>query len=139
MNRTSTGLSLPKFQSARRKRQIIIFDGDFSSSTCAGLWTGQWRRHSPNKRRLFSSVRSPVSFASVRCELLLNAYAPIPLGDMSIKCSSRSRFKTWAICTRRAGKLYKARSRLYRSQIVQVNTSWKALAEIYTIHFFAQL
>ena len=43
---------------------------------------------------------------------------------------------TWAICTRIAGKLYKARSRLYRSQILQVNTRWKALAEIYTMHPF---
>ena len=46
---------------------------------------------------------------------------------------------TWGICTRRAGKLYKARSRLYRSQILQVNTRWKALAEIYTMHSFAPL
>ena len=45
----------------------------------------------------------------------------------------------WGICTRRAGKLYKARSRLYRSQILQVNTRWKALAEIYTMHSFAPL
>ena len=45
----------------------------------------------------------------------------------------------WAICTRRAGKLYKARSRLYRSQNLQVYTRWKALAEIYTIHSFAFL
>ena len=30
-------------------------------------------------------------------------------------------------------------SRLYRSQILQVNTRWKALAEIYTIHSFAPL
>ena len=45
------------------------------------------------------------------------------------------------ICTRRAGKLYRARSRLYRSQILQVNMRWnmrwKALAEIYTMHSFA--
>ena len=34
-------------------------------------------------------------------------------------------------------KLYRARSRLYRSQILQVNTRWKALAEIYTMHSFA--
>ena len=46
---------------------------------------------------------------------------------------------TWGICTRRAGKLYRARSRLYRSQILQVNTRWKALAEIYTMHSFAPL
>ena len=48
--------------------------------------------------------------------------------------------ETWAICTRRAGKLHKARSRLYRSQILQVNTrwnrDWKVLAEIYTMHSF---
>ena len=34
-------------------------------------------------------------------------------------------------------KLDRARSRLYRSQILQVNTRWKALAEIYTMHSFA--
>ena len=37
------------------------------------------------------------------------------------------------------GKLQRARSRLYRSQILQVNMRWKALAEIYTMHSFAQL
>ena len=30
-----------------------------------------------------------------------------------------------------------ARSRLYRSQILRVNTRWRALAEIYTMHSFA--
>ena len=34
-------------------------------------------------------------------------------------------------------KLGTARSRRYRSQILQVNTRWKALAEIYTMHSFA--
>ena len=38
------------------------------------------------------------------------------------------------ICTRRAGKLYKARSQLYRSQHFQVNSHVNALAEIYTLH-----
>ena len=38
-----------------------------------------------------------------------------------------------------SGKLDRARSRLYRSQILQVNMRWKALAEIYTMHSFAQL
>ena len=37
----------------------------------------------------------------------------------------------------RSGKLDRARFRLYRSQILQVNTRWKALAEIYTMHSFA--
>ena len=37
----------------------------------------------------------------------------------------------------RTYELYRARSRLYRSQILQVNTRWKVLAEIYTMHSFA--
>ena len=40
---------------------------------------------------------------------------------------------------RRAGKLYRARSRLYRSRFVQPNMRLKALAEIYRMHSFAQL
>ena len=44
---------------------------------------------------------------------------------------------TWGICTRRAGKLNRARSQLYRIQILQENMRWKALAEIYTLHSFA--
>ena len=35
------------------------------------------------------------------------------------------------------GKLHRARSRLYRSQILQVNMRLKALNEIYTMHSFA--
>ena len=34
-------------------------------------------------------------------------------------------------------ELIRGRSRLYRSQILQVNTRWKALAEIYSMHSFA--
>ena len=45
--------------------------------------------------------------------------------------------QTREICTRRAGKLKRARSQLYRSQILQENMRWKALAEIYTTHSFA--
>ena len=41
------------------------------------------------------------------------------------------------ICTRRVGKLYRARSWLYRSQNLQANTHVKALADIYTMHSFA--
>ena len=36
-------------------------------------------------------------------------------------------------------ELQTARYRLYRSQILQQNMRWKALAEIYTMHSFAQL
>ena len=37
------------------------------------------------------------------------------------------------------GKLYKARSRLYRNEVLQQNMRLKALAEIYKMHSFAQL
>ena len=40
---------------------------------------------------------------------------------------------------RALAKLWRARSRLYRSQLLQVNMRLKALAEIYTMHSFAQL
>ena len=36
-------------------------------------------------------------------------------------------------------KLGTARSRLYRSEILQANSRWNALAEIYTMHSFAPL
>ena len=34
-------------------------------------------------------------------------------------------------------KLWKVRSRLYRRRFLRVNTRWKALVEIYTMHSFA--
>ena len=36
-------------------------------------------------------------------------------------------------------ELYRARSRLYRNEMLQVNMRLKALAEIYTMHSFALL
>ena len=53
--------------------------------------------------------------------------------------SSQGRFERWGR-GRYGGIRYgfrRARSRLYRSQILQVNIRWKALAEIYTMHSFA--
>ena len=44
-----------------------------------------------------------------------------------------------ALRTARSVKLYGARSRLYRNEILQVNMRLKALAEIYTNHSFALL
>ena len=37
----------------------------------------------------------------------------------------------------RSDKLYRARSRLYRNQILQENMRWKALPKIYIMHSFA--
>ena len=40
---------------------------------------------------------------------------------------------TWGICTR-AGKLYKARSRMYRSQIVQANSKYSCESSRQDLH-----
>ena len=58
-------------------------------------------------------------------ELILRKVA-LPVSDAFLST-------TWGIGTRRAGKLYRARSRLYRRQTLQVNIRWKALDEIYKI------
>ena len=85
--------------------------------------------------------RTPQSASSKRPTTTLTA-AVFPLTDISenaLIAARRTAQYTWGICTRRAGKLCKARSRLYRSQSLQVlvNTLWKALDEIYTMHTFA--
>ena len=63
-------------------------------------------------------------------------------------CTSRRRLFRTALVVDRAvgaaavagcGKLYRARSRRYRNKILQENMRLKALAEIYTMHSFAQL
>ena len=54
-------------------------------------------------------------------------------------CDRRRRPPPSGTAARGAGKLDRARSRLYRGQILQVNMRLKALAEIYTMHSFAQL
>ena len=69
----------------------------------------------------------------------LAALSLFPVARRQRSRHARCTYLTWGICTRRASKLYKARSRLYRSQILQVNTRWKALSESYTMHSFAQL
>ena len=54
------------------------------------------------------------------------------------KCPDRGKGKgNFEVPFSRFPELFRARSRLYRSQILQVNTRWKALAEIYTMHSFA--
>ena len=49
-------------------------------------------------------------------------------------------FTRGSVCDRQCdlwSKLWGARSRLYRSRFLQLNTRWKALAEIYTMPSFA--
>ena len=51
--------------------------------------------------------------------------------------SALSKLNSWRIP--KLIKIKSARSRLYRRRFLQVNTRWKALAEIYTMHSFAPL
>ena len=54
------------------------------------------------------------------------------------KCPDRGKGKgNFEVPFSRFPELFRARSRLYRSQILQVNIRWKALVEIYTKHSFA--
>ena len=65
-----------------------------------------------------------------------------PVGDARLasdfKCQDRGKGKgNFEVPNSHFPELFRARSRLYRSQILQVNTRWKALVEIYTMHSFA--
>ena len=51
--------------------------------------------------------------------------------------SALSKLNSWKLP--KLIKIKSARSRLYRRRFSQVNTRWKALAEIYTMHSFAPL
>ena len=54
------------------------------------------------------------------------------------KCPDRGKGKgNFEVPFSRFPELFRARSRLYRSQFLQVNTRWKALVEIYKMHSFA--
>ena len=78
----------------------------------------------------------------VGCRLYMSAWNPRkirPIPATFVKFQGR--FERWGR-GRYGGIRYgfrRARSRLYRSQILQVNIRWKALAEIYTMHSFAPL
>ena len=95
---------------------------------------------SHGSKKYSSDLSGSTDFHGVR-----GTRANIAVPDRSIRLRGSARLDagrillTWGICTRRAGKRYRAHSRLYRSQILRVDTHLKALAEIYTIHYFAQL
>ena len=78
----------------------------------------------------FVEASTPDRMALVDVELRVHARERDAAGERGDGSASRSLA---------AAKLWRARSRLYRSQILQVNMRWKALAEIYIMHSFAQL
>ena len=69
---------------------------------------------------------------------LLRADPPLLRGleaDLAADASALSKLNSWRLL--KLIKIKSARSRLYRSRFLQVNTRWKALAEIYTMHSVA--
>ena len=71
-----------------------------------------------------------------------HAPARLLLRDVTLasdfKCQDRGKGKGhFEVPNSHFPELFRARSRLYRSHILQVNTRWKALVEIYTMHSFA--
>ena len=74
---------------------------------------------------MFRSLKQIVQNNFWKCSAEYQQIIPNPFLWDWFKDALRDFCDTWGICTRRAGKLYRARSRLYRSQILQVNTRWK--------------
>ena len=72
-----------------------------------------------------------VKLTGVRKRINAREYTGLQIRALKFQSSS-STFPRARTC-----ELRRARSRLYRSQMLQVNTRWKALAEIYTMHSFA--
>ena len=110
-----------------RPRQIQT-----ATKTASGTNSANWIFR-PSSSRLSASSGSRKSpqpqsvTATVHVLLSLSPHREEPytkFGKYHIN-SSCVQSPTWAICTRRAGKLCKARSLLYRSQILQVNTHVK--------------
>ena len=77
------------------------------------------RMGSPDTLRALRTLRSP-------CRISPGTYRRRAGRDAEARWTS-TRSRTWGICTRRAGTLERARSRLYRSQILQVNNTKYAL------------
>ena len=73
------------------------------------------------KFSFFSLSPCPFSQSSFQIDPNSNAYLLATFGFDTASRTSPSNLDTWRICTRRAGKLYKARSRLYPSQNLQEN------------------
>ena len=101
--------------------------------------TQLWLR-SRVRRRLARTV--PAAARNVReCRRWLASFPARELRRQGDRKAARKRFEISKLKFKfpraRTYELIKAKFRLYRSQLLQVNTSRKALAEIYTMHSFA--
>ena len=107
---------------------ILLFHFCFSfhQAACAEAWAPK-----PFHARSSSSRCPPLS-AYVGSKPVLRVVALSLSGPAVCEVYNLQNLQNFA-------NFWRARSRLYRSQILLVNMRWKALAEIYTMHSFAQL
>ena len=113
-----------------RKRQ--------SSERCnIERWTIAHCMYSPNTMSpLYFHAEKPFNTSEIEPANPFDGFSDIPSKDWLVTC-------TW-VWRRSLGNVpggsvrgERARSRLYWSQILQVNMRWRALAEIYPMHSFA--
>ena len=114
-----------------------IFEAETQRSLCSGivsfrnsLLIARCLKRGFRRRRAASGRLVPTLLADCT-----SARVAASLSSLGPRVCSTSRTD----CSQRLAALYRARSRLCRSQILQVNMRLKALAEIYTMHSFAQL
>ena len=105
-------------------------------------WTPFWRHFATNFAKIVSKSLAP---GCCYREAMKDDFDTMrQLTDLARGSAPRSLTPgelTYLELTPRArpDKLYRARSRLYRNEILQVNMRLKALLEIYTTHYFALL
>ena len=103
---------------------------------CAyGFFSGHFRR----EEAVSSVLVADSSRGSEAGQLCRVAYLSQPEAAFAPLWRVAARDDAGLRCIARSGKLDRARSRLYRDQILQENMRLKALAEICKIHSFAQL
>ena len=99
-------------------------------------WFGKFLNNSANFAWQLPLRPSPSDQPAIPAEHLAQRVRTRNQGWVANKMFEISKFK-FQFPRARTYELIRARSRRYRSQIWQVNTRWKALAEIYTKHSFS--
>ena len=155
------------FANAFRKWKTLERFAEFVAKVCGiSLRFPKPNKFFINFQYFFTSLRSQAAVAGAATVLgwTLGGTGDAATGDRwapstsGCRCSHASRWKSMykkqakCQCTEAkqcikipgggifwAGKLYMARSRLYRSRFLQPNIRLKALIEIYTMHSFAPL
>ena len=118
-----------------------------AKSACSIFCTRESIFLSSATRRVFS--RSNSAFIARRCSTSDDSAVPAAVWMSELGCiagapdgpdlSWKVRYRTIRWFFSQMSKLYRARSLLYRRQILQINIRWKALDEIYKIYNFTCL